>query len=440
MRDDAELLRRYAGEKSEAAFAELVRRHVNFVYSAALRRVGGDAHLAEDVTQQVFTALARSAATLAEHPVLSGWLYTTTRNAAAQVVRTERRRQTREQESHAMNELTSSPARDAEWERLRPVLDGAMDELAEADRQAVLLRFFEGKSFADVAAKLQLTENTARMRVERALDKLHALLGRRGVTSTTAALSLALAGQATVAAPAGLAASITGVALAGTAATSAGWLTTIMGMTKLQIGITGALAIAGASVYFVQAETNAGLRREIAALRGQQQDVAALRVENRQLAATASEVEMLRRDDLELQQLVRRGEEAKKAMEERVRLMQSQNQQQSVQAEIDRMNRELKALFDQYTAMQAATPVSAAAEAEREVTRQKKIRDILAKNAEIAAFKASNGLAPTKAEAELEVAKRKETMAEIRVKAAEIKAFKASKAPTAEESANTPRP
>src|SRR4051812_14672350 len=116
MVEEAELLRRYAREKSEEAFAELVRRHVNFVYAAALRRVGGDMHLAEDVTQQVFTALARSAATLASHPVLSGWLYTTTRNVATQVVRSERRRQTREQEAQIMNELTSAASHDAEWE------------------------------------------------------------------------------------------------------------------------------------------------------------------------------------------------------------------------------------------------------------------------------------------------------------------------------------
>src|SRR4051812_43756747 len=107
MTEDAELLRRYAEEKSEAAFAELVQRQVNFVYACALRRVGGDAHLAEDVTQHVFTALARDAAVLAHREVLSGWLFTTARNASAQIVRTERRRQTRETEAQLMNELSS---------------------------------------------------------------------------------------------------------------------------------------------------------------------------------------------------------------------------------------------------------------------------------------------------------------------------------------------
>src|SRR5476649_2567244 len=121
MIEDAELLRRYAEEKSESAFAELVRRHVNFVYACALRRVGGDAHLAEDVTQHVFTALARGAPELARRDVLSGWLFTTARNASAQVVRGERRRQARESEAQLMNELTASSAHDAEWERLRQI-------------------------------------------------------------------------------------------------------------------------------------------------------------------------------------------------------------------------------------------------------------------------------------------------------------------------------
>jgi RNA polymerase sigma factor (sigma-70 family) len=246
MLEDAELLRRYAAEKSEPAFAELVRRHVNFVYACALRRVGGDRQLAEDVTQHVFTALARDAAALAQREVLSGWLFTTARNASAQVVRTERRRLARETEAQLMNELTSSPAHDAEWERLRPVLDDALDGLNDDDRQAVLLRYFEGKSFAEVGVKLRLTENTARMRVERALDKLHALLARRGVTSTTAALGLALANQAGVAAPAGLAASVTGAALrgaltAGSGATASLSLLHFMSMTKI---VTGVVAVA----------------------------------------------------------------------------------------------------------------------------------------------------------------------------------------------------
>lgn len=302
MIEDSELLLRYAKETSEAAFAELVQRHVNFVYACALRRVGGDVHLAEDVTQQVFTVLACSAAALARREVLSGWLYTTARNASAQVVRSERRRQARETEVQIMNELTFSSAHDAEWKRLRPVIDDALDRLSDDDRQAVLLRFFEAKSFADVGAKLRLTENTARMRVERALDKLRTLLERRGVTSTTAALAVALANEAVVAAPAGLVATVTGAVLAGASAGGGAWAT-LMSMTKLQVGIASALALAGATGFVIQASDAAALQHELTELRQQNQTTAAMQSENAQLARGASEAEAVRVQTTELAQL-----------------------------------------------------------------------------------------------------------------------------------------
>src|SRR5476651_619018 len=118
---DSELLRRYAEEASEEAFAELVRRHLNLVYAAAIRQVG-DAHRAEDVVQAVFTDLARKAAALWRRPVLVSWLYTSTRFAAAKAVRADQRRQVREQEAQTMNELLSTPETPADWDRLRPVL------------------------------------------------------------------------------------------------------------------------------------------------------------------------------------------------------------------------------------------------------------------------------------------------------------------------------
>ncbi len=214
MSDDAQLLRRYAEEKSEAAFAELVSRHLDLVFSAALRQVGGDVHRAHDVAQVVFTALARKAAEVAQHPVLVGWLYTATQHAAAKIRRTEARRRAREQEAHAMNEMLSSDSSAAvDWARVRPALDDAMRELNDSDRAAVLLRFFSHRPFAEIGAALDLTEDAARMRVERALDKLHAQLARRGVTSTASALAAVLANQAVAAAPAGLAASITASSL-----------------------------------------------------------------------------------------------------------------------------------------------------------------------------------------------------------------------------------
>src|SRR6266536_4216261 len=138
MNDDAQLLRRYAEHASESAFAELVARHIDLVYSAALRQLNGDTHLAQDVAQTVFADLARKARIVSRHGVLTGWLYQATRFAAAKAVRTERRRATRETEAAAMQELSS----DANWEQLRLVLDEAMSRLHAKDRDAVLLRYF----------------------------------------------------------------------------------------------------------------------------------------------------------------------------------------------------------------------------------------------------------------------------------------------------------
>ncbi|HWA08081.1 MAG TPA: sigma-70 family RNA polymerase sigma factor, partial [Opitutaceae bacterium] len=141
MTEEARLLRQYVDERSEAAFTELVRRHVNLVYFAALRRVGGDAHLADDVTQSVFSDLARKAPALKDREVLTGWLHTSTRFAAAQAVRTERRRRVREETAHhLMQEDSANP--EPRWERLRPVIDEALDELNEREREVLLLRFF----------------------------------------------------------------------------------------------------------------------------------------------------------------------------------------------------------------------------------------------------------------------------------------------------------
>ncbi len=309
MIEDSELLRRYAAAHAEEDFAELVRRHVNLVYSAALRQVNGDAHLAQDATQLVFADLARKAASVAEHRVLAGWLFTSTRFAAAKLVRGERRRHARETEAQLMQELNRDPDAQLDWTRVRPVLDEVLGELGDADREAILLRFFEGRDFAGVGAKLNVTDNTARMRVERALDKLRAQLERRGMTSTTAALAAVLANQAVVAAPAGLAASVTGAALAGVGATAAGTAAaggiaaTFMSITKLQVGISGALALAGATGLVLQAQSNVQLRNEAASLRQDNAAIATLRAENQQLARTAAEVADMRGDDAELARL-----------------------------------------------------------------------------------------------------------------------------------------
>src|SRR5262245_37218944 len=233
MLDDAELLGSYARERSESAFTELVRRRVDLVYSAALREARGDAALAEDITQAVFVELARKAARVSQHPALAGWLYTCVRRMTANVRRSEDRRQHREQEAHTMNELLSSDASEAAWQHVQPVLDDAMHELSETDRSAVVLRFFEERSLKEVGLALGLNENAARMRVERALEKLRTVLAKRGVTSTASTLTAALAAGAVMSAPAGLAATVSSAALA-SAAVGAGTTLTLMTMTKLK--------------------------------------------------------------------------------------------------------------------------------------------------------------------------------------------------------------
>src|SRR5579883_3207875 len=143
---DGELLRRYAQDGAENAFEELVRRHVPLIYSAALRQVNGDPQLAEDVTQAVFTDLARKAARLTRHPSLAGWLFTSARFTAANLRRAQHRRSLREQQAHAMSALTSSSGPEPDWAQIRPLLDELMHSLDDADREAVLLRHFQNQS------------------------------------------------------------------------------------------------------------------------------------------------------------------------------------------------------------------------------------------------------------------------------------------------------
>ena len=264
MNEDAELISRYATDRSESAFAELTRRHVDLVYSAALRLVNGNVHSAEDVTQQVFTEVARQAKRLARHPALVGWLYTTTRLMALRVNRTEQRRKAREQEANTMNELLHNDEPSADWNQLRPVLEDAMHELDDKERHAVLLRFFQNKTLNEVGTALNLTENGARMRVDRALDKLRGKLARRGVTTTASALAAAIAANAIQAAPSGFAATISAAAIAGGAVQTSALIaaTKTIAMTALQKTIvTAALTAAvGVGIYAVRQNSQLNVR------------------------------------------------------------------------------------------------------------------------------------------------------------------------------------
>jgi RNA polymerase sigma factor (sigma-70 family) len=286
MNDDAALLRSYAEEGSEDAFTALVGRHVDFVYATALRRVGGDTHLAADVAQQVFATVARQAGKLTGIAVLSAWLHTATRNAAFNLVNAERRRRAREQVAldPAFVEKEAAP----EWERLKPVLDAAIDELPAPDREAVVLRFLEQKPFGEIGAALKVSSDAARMRTERALDKLRAALERRGITSTAAAVGAIVSSQPLISAPPGLVSAI-GTSTLATAGAGTGALslafTALMNL-KTFLGGAALLSAFGMGAYFgsmVQLDappiptpatpqhsrTIATLRQENFALRGQ---------------------------------------------------------------------------------------------------------------------------------------------------------------------------
>src|SRR5437773_5961142 len=268
---DQQLLRDYTGRRSEAAFAELVRRHVDFVYSAALRMVR-DAHLAEDVTQSVFVALAQNARQLTNRAVLSGWLHRTAQNLAANAVRSDVRRRAHEQEAAAMNELLSDET-EAVWERIAPHLDAALVELSEADRDALLLRYFECKSARVMAQTLGVSDEAAQKRVSRAVERLREFFAKRGVTVGASGLVVVMSANAVQAAPIGLAltistaAAVTGATVAAAATATA---TKAIAMTTLQKALIAATlaVVVGAGIY--EARQAATLQRQIQTLKQQQ--------------------------------------------------------------------------------------------------------------------------------------------------------------------------
>ena len=196
---EQELLRCYASQRSEAAFAELVRQNANLVYSAARRQTGGDAQLAEDVTQAVFVLLARKAATI-KSP-LTGWLIKAAWYAAREARRAATRRQFHERRAAQMRSEMTSPAPQPQWEDYAPLLDEALAQLREKDRQAVALRYLRGLSLRDVGAALGTSEDAARKRVDRGLARLRGMLAVKTAVPGIAALSTALLSHGTQAAP-----------------------------------------------------------------------------------------------------------------------------------------------------------------------------------------------------------------------------------------------
>jgi RNA polymerase sigma factor (sigma-70 family) len=254
--DDMALLRDYVANNSETAFAELVSRRIGFVYAAALRQVR-DPHLAEEITQAVFIILAQKAGRISDKTILTGWLFRTTRFAALAQIRERAKRWRRELEVQMQSEF-QTPAADEVWNQMSPVLDEALATLGEKDRQAVLLRFFENKSLAEVGSFLGMGEDPARKRVSRALEKLSRYFAKRGVSSTAATIAEKISVNSIQAAPPALAKTVTAVALAKGAAASASILTLIKGTLKIMawtkartttvIGLAALIAVGTATI------------------------------------------------------------------------------------------------------------------------------------------------------------------------------------------------
>jgi RNA polymerase sigma factor (sigma-70 family) len=308
------LLARYTRDRAEDAFAELVRRHVNLVHSAALRQVRSP-QLAEEVAQSAFTDLARNAHRLAPDTILTAWLYQVTRRTAIDVVRREARRQLREQIATEMNAMNATTA---EWTHIEPLLDDAMSALDDTDRAAVLLRYFENKSLREVGATLGTSDGAAQKRVSRAVERMREFFAKRGVTVGASGLVVVISANAVQAAPVGLAVTIsTAAALAGSAlvttTTSTVGILQFMASTKIKLGLAALVTASVITPMIMQRQLVSQLRAENEDFRTQlaassnapsagktltdsdTDELARLRAEHRELMRSRGQITSLRR-------------------------------------------------------------------------------------------------------------------------------------------------
>jgi RNA polymerase sigma factor (sigma-70 family) len=306
--NDSELIGEFNARRSEEAFAALVQRHVNLVFATALRQVG-ERGIAEEVTQNVFVALAQSSGKLGRHPTIAGWLYQTTLNKSRERLRSELRRHRREQVAVSLESAKAEG--DSVWGPVVPLLDDALLELGERDRVAVILHFMEGQTFREVGSVLGVGEDAARKRVRNCLDQLTDFFRRRGFAIPAAAAGAPLFTLSSPAAPAGLAVSAATAGFTAAKAAGSSGLISYTLMATTQKVLIGASVVVAAGVGIYETHKASALRSQVRTLQQQQEAVAeenrqlstARDEERRQLVALRDENERLNRNSSELASL-----------------------------------------------------------------------------------------------------------------------------------------